>query len=104
MAVYKKYRPNDKTPVEFDLTKCDEQINELEQYGFTNIESRIYKRTRKLTSEEYISLIKTYSDHNASPEEVRKAFEKDMKKAIDDVGGVINIYDTIDLYLGRNSL
>ena len=101
MAVYKKYRPNDKTPAEFDLSKYQEQINELKQYGFTNIKSKVYKRIRRLTSEEYISLIKTYSDHNALPERVRKAFEKDMKKAIDDVGGVINIYDTIDLYLGR---
>lgn len=100
MAVYRKYRPSDKTPVEFDLTKCQEQINELKHYGFANIKSTVYKRLRKLTSEEYISLIKTYSDHNALPEEVRNAFENDMKKAIDDVGGVINIYDTIDLYLG----
>lgn len=104
MAVYKKYRPNDKTPVEFDSTKCQEQINELKHYGFTNIKSKEYKRIRKLTSDEYISLIKTYSDHNALPEKVRNTFEKEMKQAIDDVGGVINIYDTIDLYFGRNSL
>lgn len=101
MAVYKKYRPNDKTPAEFDSAKCQEQINELEQYGFSNIKSRIYKRIRSLTSEEYISLIKTYSDHNALPEKVRNAFENDMKKAIDGVGGVINIYDAIDLYLAK---
>lgn len=71
MAVYKKYRSNDKTPVEFDSTKCQKQINELKQYGFTNIKSKVYKRIRRLTSEEYISLIKTYSDHNALPKEVR---------------------------------
>lgn len=102
--MYKKYRTNDKIPVEFDSAECQEQINELKQYGFTNIKSKVYKRIRSLTSEEYISLIKTYSDHNALPEKVRNTFENDMKKAIDDVGGVINIYDTIDLYLGRNSL
>lgn len=100
MTVYKKYRPNDKTPVEFDSTKCHEQINELKYYGFTNIKSKVYKRIRRLTSEEYISLIKTYFDHNALPVEVREAFEQEMKQTIDDVGGVINIYDTIDLYLG----
>lgn len=104
MAVYKKYRPNDKTPAEFESAKCQEQINELKYYGFTNIKSKGYKRIRKLTSDEYISLIKTYSDHNALPEKVRNTFEKEMKQAIDDVGGVINIYDTIDLYFGRNSL
>lgn len=101
MSVYKKYRPDDKTSAEFDLSDCQKQISELEQYGFNNIKSKIYKRTRKLTSEEYISLIKTYSDHNAMPKKVRKAFERDMKKAIDNAGGIISIYDTIDLYLAR---
>ncbi len=72
MSVYKKYRPYDKMPSEFDLSKCHKQISELEQYGFKNIKSKIYKRTRKLTSEEYISLIKTYSDHNALPEKCEK--------------------------------
>lgn len=99
MSIYKKYRPDEKTPAEFDLSKCHEQISELEKYGFKNIKSRTYKRTRKLTSEEYISLIKTYSDHNALPEKVQKSFEHDMKQAIDYAGGIINIYDTIDLYL-----
>ena len=102
MYVYEKYRPDDKTPKEFDLSKCQEQIEELEKYGFTDIKSKIYKRIRRLTSEEYISLINTYSDHIALPKEVRNAFEIDMKQAIDNVGGVINIYDTIDLYLAKN--
>ena len=102
MAVYKKYRPDDKTPTEFDLSKCQEQVRELEKYGFTNVKSKVYKRIRNLTSEEYIDLIKTYSDHNALPEEVQNAFEKEMKQAIDDAGGKINIYDTIDLYLARS--
>lgn len=101
MAVYKKYRPNDKTPTEFDLSKSQEQVIELRKYGFTDIKSKVYKRIRKLTSEEYINLIKTYSDHNALPEDVRNAFEKEMRQAIDEVGGLINIYDTIDLYLAR---
>ncbi len=98
MSVYKKYRPDDKTPAEFDLSDCRKQISELEQYGFKNIKSKIYKRTRKLISEEYILLIKTYSDHNDMPEKMRKAFERDMKQAIDNAGGIISIYDTIDLY------
>lgn len=101
MAVYQKYRPNDKTPIQFDESKCQAIINELAHYGFRDIQSKIYRRTRTLTSEEYINLIKTYSDHNALPELIRLAFEQDMKQAIDEVGGKINIYDTIDLYLAR---
>lgn len=104
MDVYKMYRPNDKMPVEFDATKCQAKIDELKHYGFVNTTSKVYKRIRRLTSEEYISLIKTYSDHNALPKNIQNAFENDMKQAIDNVGGVINIYDTIDLYLGSNSL
>ena len=101
MTVYKEYRPDDKTPIEFDISKCQEQVRELQKYGFTDIKSKVYKRIRKLTSEEYVNLIKTYSDHNAMSEEVRTAFENDMKNAIDSVGGVINIYDTLDLYLAK---
>ena len=101
MAVYKKFRPNDKPPIQFDKSKCQVIINELAQFGFNDIQSKIYRRTRTLTSEEYINLIKTYSDHNALPEQLRLAFEQDMKQAIDEVGGKINIYDTIDLYLAR---
>lgn len=100
MSVYKKYRPDDETPAEFDLSDCQKQISELKQYGFKNIKLKVYKRTRKLTSEEYISLIKTYSNHNALPEKVQKAFERDMKQAINNTGRIISIYDTIDLYLG----
>jgi len=100
-TIYNKYRPEDKPRTEFDDSKCQEQIKELEQYGFINIQSKLYKRVRTLTSDEYISLIKTYSDHNALPDNIKHAFEKDMKQAIDDVGGKINIYDTIDLYLAR---
>ncbi len=101
MAIYQKYRPNDKPSIQFDESKCQVTINELTHYGCTDIQSRIYRRTRTLTSEEYINLIKTYSDHNALPEQLRIAFEQDMKQAIDEVGGKINIYDTIDLYLAR---
>lgn len=101
MAVYKKYRPDDKTPTEFDISKCQEQVKKLKKYGFTDINPKVYMRIRTLTSEEYVNLIKTYSDHNALPEEVRNAFEKAMKQAIDDAGGKINIYDTIDLYLAK---
>lgn len=101
MAVYQKYRPNDKPPIQFDESKCQVIINELDNYGFRDIQSKIYQRTRTLTSDDYINLIKTYSDHNALHERIRSAFEQDMKKAIDEVGGRINIYDTIDLYLAK---
>ena len=76
-------------------------VRELKLYGFTDIEAKIYRRVRTLSSAQYVDLIRTYSDHNSLPAEVKNAFENDMKAAVDSVGGSINIYDTIDLYLAR---
>ena len=101
MAVYKKHRPGDKMPVAFDEFVCGEMVRELKLYGFTDIEAKIYRRVRTLSSAQYVDLIRTYSDHNSLPAEVKNAFENDMKAAVDSVGGSINIYDTIDLYLAR---
>lgn len=82
----------------FDKSDCQKRINELERFEFT---SKLYHRKRTLKSNEYISLLNTYSDNRVLPVEVKNNFEIDMKNAIDEVGGKINIYDTIDLYLAR---
>ncbi|MEG2288668.1 MAG: methyltransferase domain-containing protein [Clostridium sp.] len=99
--IYDKYRPFDKEIIEFSQNDCQKYINELERFGFKDIISKLYHRKRTLTSNEYISLLNTYSDHRALLKDVKDNFERDMKIAIDEVGGKINIYDTIDLYLAR---
>ncbi|MGL5440476.1 MAG: class I SAM-dependent methyltransferase [Filifactoraceae bacterium] len=99
--IYDKYLPSDKDRIEFSKNDCQKHIDELERFGFKDITSKLYYRKRTLTSSEYISLLNTYSDHRSLPVEIKKDFELDMKKAIDEVGGIINIYDTIDLYLAR---
>ncbi|MDD3243616.1 MAG: hypothetical protein PHD32_07840 [Eubacteriales bacterium] len=43
----------------------------------------------------------TYSDHIAIEETRRKEFFAKIEKAIDDLGGQITLYDTIDLELAR---
>ncbi len=104
MKVYSKYRPNDNHAVEFNRTDCQKYTDELKDYGFTDIKSKIYHRIRTLSTDEYLSLLNTYSDHLALPENIKSAFEKDMKNAIDAIGGKINIYDTIDLYLAKHKI
>ena len=47
-------------------------------------------------------MIKTYSDHYVLEPELKQRFEEEMRGAIDAVGGCINIYDTVALYLARN--
>lgn len=99
--IYNKYRPTDKNITEFTQNDCDKYINELNKFGFKDITCKLYNGIRTLTSNEYISLLNTYSDHRALPIELKNSFERDMKTSIDEVGGKINIYDTIDLYLAR---
>lgn len=99
--VYDKYRPFDKEIVEFCEKDCERRKRELDRFGFKNIETKLYHRVRTLTSDSYIALLNTYSDHRALDAKTRNAFEAEMKTSIDDIGGKINIYDTIDLYLAQ---
>ncbi|MGL6104661.1 class I SAM-dependent methyltransferase [Romboutsia sp.] len=99
--IYDKYLPSDKEIIEFSENDCQKYIDELEKFRFKDIAIKLYHQQRTLASEEYISLLNTYSDHRALPMEIKNSFEIDMKNAIDEVGGKINIYDTVDLYLAR---
>ncbi len=99
MAVYKKYRPSDKKQVEFCEDDYKIKLRELKDNNFDAVFSDVYKRVRRLSSDEYIDLLNTYSDHRALSKDIKQSFEENMKNSLDAVGGYINIYDTIDLYL-----
>lgn len=71
------------------------------QYGFVDTTYKLYYNTRTYSSQDYISLIATYSDHIVLEESKRNGFYKEIKDAIDSHGGVITLYDTIDLQLAR---
>jgi len=100
--VYDIHRPGErprKTP--WSMEDCEPRRQELLRAGFSDVEVHLFHRIRSLSTEQYIALINTYSDHRALPQETRQAFEQDMRKALEQVGGTIRIYDTMDLYLGR---
>ena len=101
--VYDKYCPSDKEVIEFGGKDCERRTHELRTFGFKDIEAKLYHRVRTLTSDSYIGLLNTYSDHRALDAKIKYAFEVEMKMSIDEIGGKINIYDTIDLYLARKS-
>lgn len=73
----------------------------LEQYGFTNVRTELFFSYRELAAKEYLCLLRTYSDHRAMPEDIRREFEWEMEQAIVSEGGKVHIYDTMDLHLGR---
>ena len=97
--IYNKFRPSKEKQIEFSERDCSVRVQELLQYGFEKVESKLYRRVRTLTTEAYIHLLNTYSDHRALDITLKEQFETEMRKAINEVGGNINIYDTIDLYL-----
>lgn len=99
--VYNKFKPSNKKQVEFCEDDCRIRVQELLRFGFEKVEYKLYRRVRTLQTDEYIQLLNTYSDHRALDERTKAQFEDEMRKAIDEAGGRINIYDTIDLYLGQ---
>ena len=99
--IYHKYYQNNKKIKEFSKNDLKIISNELKEFGFKNVKSFLYKRIRKLSTSKYIGLINTYSDHIIMDQSLKKKFDNDMKQAINKVGGFINIYDTIDLYLAK---
>ncbi len=73
----------------------------LIQAGFADVQTRLFFAERRFRAEDYIGLLRTYSDHRAMEPSVRKAFEKELVQAIRLEGGIVHVYDTVDLHLGR---
>lgn len=72
-----------------------------EKYGFADIQYALFQRTRTFTAKEYGILLGTYSDHIAIEKAIRTEFFSKIEDAINNHGGTITIYDTIDLQLAR---
>jgi ubiquinone/menaquinone biosynthesis C-methylase UbiE len=99
--VYSEYMPAATLSPEYSEKQCKERADISKKYGFVDVEYKLYHRTRTFTSQEYIYLLGTYSDHIAIEETKRKVFFNKIKNVIDSYGGKITIYDTIDLQLAR---
>ena len=75
-----------------------------EKYGFTDIQYALFYRTRTLSADEYRALLGTCSDHIAMEESVRERFLDEIGETINRFGGIITLFDTIDLQLARKPL
>jgi SAM-dependent methyltransferase len=101
---YNKYPPsNSQPPIEFNENNCQRILTILQKHNFTNISSQLFYQTRRFSAQDYISLLNTYSDHRAMPVEVRKSLEQGILSVIEEYGGTLNVYDTMDLYLAQKS-
>ncbi len=100
--VYDKYRQaltSMRLPTPHSEEECLKQANAIKQYGFADVIYKSYHQTLTYDSESYISLISTYCDQIALPENIRILFGKEIKEAIDSNGGKFALSDTMDLYL-----
>lgn len=99
--LYAFYLPNSPAPNQYGESNAKEYADIARKYGFHDICYKLYHRTRTFTSREYTLLLGTYSDHIAMEKNARKRFFLEIEKTIDNYGGQITIYDTIDLQLAR---
>ncbi len=86
---------------EYSREQAAAQADIAAKYGFEDIRYALFDRTRTFTAAQYCMLLGTYSDHIAMEKSVRNEFFSDIEKAIDNHGGTVTIYDTIDLQLAR---
>ena len=99
---YYTYHNKKRDPLtEFTEAQAQERAKIAERYGFSDIRYALFYRERVFSAKEYTSLLGTYSDHIAMEKTVRTRFFSKIEEAINKHGGVITIYDTIDLQLAR---
>ena len=102
--LYAKYRPGERSRSsreEYGMQQAQAVAQIAEKYGFVDISTHLYRRTRDFTARQYTGLLGTYSDNLAMEEGVRRRFFAEIEQAIDSLGGIITLYDTIDLELAR---
>jgi len=99
--IYSKYMPGSPAPDEYRIDDAKKRADIAQKYGFIDISCKLYHRTRTFAAKEYISLLGTYSDHIAIEGNLRNKLFSEIEEAIDNLGGQITIYDTIDLQLAR---
>lgn len=98
---YNFYNRKQEMPKEYSEEQAKYRAEIAENYGFKDIQYALFHRTRTFTAKEYRTLLGTYSDHIAIEETIRSEFFSKIEDAINNHGGTITIYDTIDLQLAR---
>ena len=99
---YNKFHNNRReTLTEYTKEQAKDRAMIAQKYGFTDIQYALFYRERIFSAKEYIELLGTYSDHIAIEEKIRIKFFSKIEEAINNHGGTIVIYDTIDLQLAR---
>lgn len=100
-SIYQKYRPSNDKFIENDTARYNKISKTIQSYGFRDLKVKLYHQARVFNSSSYISLLNTYSDNRSMPESTKQLLYNEIGNAILENGNVLNVYDTIDLYLAR---
>ncbi|RII33724.1 class I SAM-dependent methyltransferase [Clostridium chromiireducens] len=103
-SIYKKLLPEwiDKViNSEDNKSKYSRIVDKIEEYGFKNIEFKLYHNSRKMTGVQYIELLNTYSDHLALEKSLKSQLFNSIRTVIEELGNEVIINDTVDLYLAK---
>jgi len=73
----------------------------LENYGFRDVTMKFYYNSRTFTTDEYIMMLDTFSDHIVLPDDDRAALYAGVRSAIERHGGRITVDYAFQLYMAR---
>ncbi len=98
---YPYYQKQPRKPGEYTEEQAKDRAKIADKYGFTDTCCMMFHRTRTLLATEYRTLLGTYSDHITIEEKIRERFFGAIEDTINQHGGSVTIFDTIDLQLAR---
>ena len=75
--------------------------NKALAYGFADVKYMLYHTIKNFTADEYMSLLKAYPNHMKLEAAARKKLFEGIFKAIEDNGGIMTVYYTMDLELAK---
>lgn len=85
----------------FDGSSCPAYCNALKEAGFADISCQLLEAWRYLNGDQYVMLLRSYSDHAKMTPQEQVMLEQDMCAAIEGLGGELPIRDLMDLYIAR---
>ena len=99
--LYDVYLSETKAPKKFGEEEAKRVAEIAKKYGFADVEYKLYQFTKDFTADEYMELLKTYPNHMALESGNREKLFKGIHSAINNHGGIITVYYTLDLELAR---
>lgn len=98
---YTKHVPNKKPAKEYGAADAQRIAETANQYGFVDSTYQLYFTTKEFTADEYMALLRTYPDHMSVEEADRRKLFEGIYAAINNHGGILTVYYTMDLELAR---